>query len=290
MKESFTTWRKEYERDVFTECTLRVTPAWQKSCFCGRRDSNPRAGHGYDGLDVLSGVCGAGPTAAICNAEQIVLIGQASADNRPGSSSLPDIRDWREQSKTFNDIAYWELAVQKLERGGQVTSVPAIRCSVNLFSLLGTRAALGRTFFPNEDKPENTVAVLSAAVWKSSFNSDPGVINSSVRLGEEHYTVIGVMPDDFIFPLAQSSPVVWVPVQPKPVWEDRNTAMLQAVGRLNANVSIETAENELAAITGRPGVTMVQLLGCWSKTTVNRLRETCGKCYCCWKVLYWRSG
>ena len=185
------------------------------------------------------------------NAEQIVLIGQASADNRPGPSSLPDIRDWREQSKTFNDIAYWELAIQKLESGGQVRSVPAIRCSANLFSLLGTRAALGRTFFPNEDKPENTVAVLSASVWKNYFSSDPGIINSSVKLGEEYYTIIGVMPDDFIFPLAQSGPIIWVPLQPKPIWEDRNMAMLQAVGRLNANVSVTTAENELATINGR---------------------------------------
>lgn len=185
------------------------------------------------------------------DAGQVVLIGQASPENRPGVSSLPDIRDWREQSTTFNDIAYWELAVLNLERGGQTRSVPAIRCSANLFSLLGTQAALGRTIFPNEDKPENTVAVLSASVWKSVFSSDPGVINTRVKLGEEYYTVIGVMPDEFVFPLAQSAPVVWLPLQPKPMWEDRNIAMLQAVGRLNANVSVNTAENELAVITGR---------------------------------------
>ncbi len=185
------------------------------------------------------------------NAEQIVLIGQASPDNHPGSSSLPDLRDWREQSKSFNDIAYWELAVKNLENGGQMRSVPAIRCSANLFSLLGTKAALGRTFFPNEDKPENTVIVLSASVWKSLFSSDPGVINSNVKVGDQSYTVIGVMPDDFIFPLSQSGPVVWIPIQPKPMWEDRNVAMLQSVGRLNANVSIDSAENELAVITGR---------------------------------------
>ncbi|HET8782192.1 MAG TPA: ABC transporter permease, partial [Pyrinomonadaceae bacterium] len=93
------------------------------------------------------------------DAEQIALIGQASPDNQPGVSSLPDLRDWREQSKTFKDIAYWELAVLNLENGGQMRSVPAIRCSANLFSLLGAQAMLGRTIFPNEDKPENTVAV-----------------------------------------------------------------------------------------------------------------------------------
>ncbi len=185
------------------------------------------------------------------NGEEIVLLGQASPDNRPGSSSLPDLRDWREQSKTFNDIAYWELSVSNLESAGQSRSVPAVRCSANLFSMLGARATLGRTFFPNEDKPENMVAVLSAQVWKSHFSSDPAVINSNVKLGQEHYTVIGVMPDDFIFPLVQNGPVVWVPHRPNPMLEDRNVAMLQAVGRLNANVSVETAEKELADITGR---------------------------------------
>ncbi|HEU4766148.1 MAG TPA: ABC transporter permease, partial [Pyrinomonadaceae bacterium] len=185
------------------------------------------------------------------NAEQIVLLGQASPNNGPGSSSLPDLRDWREQSKTFNDIAYWELTVNNLEHGGQARSVPAIRCSANLFSLLGTNAALGRTFFPNEDKPENMVAVLSAAVWKSHFSSDPAIINSNVKLGSEHYTVIGVMPDDFSFPLSQNGPIVWVPHRANPMLEDRNMAMLQAVGRLNENVSIATAEKELADITAR---------------------------------------
>ncbi len=185
------------------------------------------------------------------DAEEIVLLGQASPDNRPGASSLPDIRDWREQSKTFKEIAYWELTVNNLESAGQARSVPAVRCSANLFSLLGTTAALGRNFFPNEDKPENMVAVLSASVWKSHFSSDPAVINSSVKLGNEYYTVIGVMPDDFTFPLAQSGPIVWVPHRPNPALEDRNIAMLQAVGRLNRNVSIDTAEKELADITGR---------------------------------------
>lgn len=187
------------------------------------------------------------------NGEQIVLIGQASGtDNRLVASSLPDIRDWREQSKTFNDIAYWELVVNNLESGGQARSVPAIRCSANLFSLLGAHAALGRTFYPNEDKSADTnVAVLSASLWKSLFSSDAGVINSSVKLGDQYYTVIGVMPDDFIFPLAQSGPVVWVPVQAKPQWEDRNMAMLQAVGRLNPGMSISSAEKELTSIAGR---------------------------------------
>jgi predicted permease len=187
------------------------------------------------------------------NAEQIVLMGQSNGtDHRPVAASLPDLRDWREQSKTFNDIAYWELAVNNLENGAQAKSVPAIRCSANLFSLLGAKAALGRTFYPNEEKAgNNTVAVLSASIWKSLFASDPGVINTSVKLGNDYYTVIGVMPDDFVFPLSQSGPVVWVPVQPKPGWEDRNMAMLQAVGRLNAGMSIETAEKELAAITAR---------------------------------------
>ncbi len=183
--------------------------------------------------------------------EQIVLLGQASGpEGRPGSASLPDIRDWREQSKTFNDIAYWEMVVNNLESAGQMRSVPAIRCSTNFFSLFGTKAALGRTFYPNE-KPEDAVAIISASIWKSVFSSDPGVINRSVKLGNESYTVIGVMADDFIFPLAQNGPVIWVPLRPNPAWEDRNMAMLQAVGRLNGNVPIDTAEQELATIMGR---------------------------------------
>jgi putative ABC transport system permease protein len=187
------------------------------------------------------------------HAKQIVLIGQTNnLDNRLGSASLPNINDWRAQTGSFQEIAYWELTVHNVESNSSAKSVVAVRSSANLFSLLQVQPMLGHTFSRDEDHPgKNNVAVLSAAVWKSVFSSDPKVINSSVKLGGDHYTVVGVMPESFIFPLTEDGPTIWVPIQPKKQWEDRNTAMLQAVGRLKEGVPVETAQAELTTISAR---------------------------------------
>jgi predicted permease len=135
-----------------------------------------------------------------------------------------------------------------------VQSVPAVRSSANLFSLLRAQPALGRTFAADEDQPgRNNVAVLSAAAWKSVFAADPNVVNSRVKLGGGDYTVIGVMPESFTFPLTERAPLVWVPAAPKPEWADRNMATLLAVGRLKDGVSAEAAQAELNLIFARAG-------------------------------------
>jgi predicted permease len=187
------------------------------------------------------------------NPAQIALIGQANnQDVRLGPASLPNINDWRAQSASFQDIAYWELSAHSVESNGNTKSVVAIRSSANLFSLLQVHPLLGRTFMPDEDQPgKNNVALLSTAIWKSAFSSDPKVVNSTVKVGGEQYTVVGVMPESFIFPLTEEGPTIWLPVRPNKQWEDRNTAMLQVVGRLKEGVPAETAQAELSTIFAR---------------------------------------
>jgi predicted permease len=190
------------------------------------------------------------------DAEQIVLIGQPNISGiHPGPASLPDIRDWRAQNSSFHDLAWWELSANNLESQGKVKSVVSIGCSVNLFSILRVEPILGRSFYPHEERlAEESVVILSGSVWKSLFSSDPGVINTRVELGGRPYTVIGVMPDGLTFPLTEDGPVVWAPVQPKKEWEDRDTAMLQVVGRLKNRASAKTAQADLALIESRaPG-------------------------------------
>jgi predicted permease len=191
------------------------------------------------------------------NAGQLVLIGppNISTGIHPGSSSLPDIRDWRAQNSSFHDLAWWEQSANNLESQGRVKSVVSVGCSVNLFSVLQLEPILGRSFYPDEERPaEQSVIILGASVWKSLFSSDPRVINTRIGLGGRPYTVIGVMPDGLTFPLTGDGPVVWTPIRPKKEWEDRNTAMLQVIGRLKNGVSVKTAQADLALIESRtPG-------------------------------------
>jgi predicted permease len=187
--------------------------------------------------------------------ERVVIIGQANrADNQPGPASLPNIRDWREQSQSFEEIAYWNLSVHSLNSRQQSEFVADIRCSANLFSLLRVQPVLGRPFDPEADRPgKGNVAVLSAKAWKGVFAADPNVIGTTFEIGTDQYTVIGVMPENFAFPLTLDRAMVWIPVQTKPEWEDRNTAMLQVVGRLRPGVRVEAAQAELTSLV--PGGT-----------------------------------
>jgi predicted permease len=219
---------------------------------------------GFTGVAVLTSALGIGLTASMFtvvyavllrplpfqNAEQVTLIGQAGeTETRLGTSSLPNIEDWRSQSRSFQDIAYWELTFNGLESDGNVQPVPAVRSSANLFSLLRSQPVLGRTFAADEAQPgKSNVVVLSAAAWKGAFSSNPKVVGSHVKLGGTDYTVIGVMPESFTFPLTERAPLVWVPATPKPEWADRNMATLQAVGRLKDGVSAEAAQSELNLI------------------------------------------
>jgi predicted permease len=190
------------------------------------------------------------------DSEQIVLIGPPNVSGiHPGPASLPDIRDWRAQNSSFHDLAWWEQSANNLESQGRVKSVVSIGCSVNIFSVLQVEPILGRGFYPDEERPaEPNVVILSASVWKSLFSSDPRVINARIGLGGRPYTVIGVMPEGMTFPLTEDGPVVWAPVQPKKEWEDRDTAMLQVIGRLKNGVSAKTAQADLALIESRaPG-------------------------------------
>jgi predicted permease len=190
------------------------------------------------------------------HAEQIVLIGQSYGSNiRTWAVSWPDIRDWRAQNSSFHDLAWWELSTNNLESQGMMKPVVAIGCSVNLFSVLQVKPILGRSFYPEDERPANqSVVILSSSVWKSLFSSDPQVINTSVELGGRLYTVIGVMPDGLTFPLTEAAPIVWAPIRPNKDWEDRDTAMLEVIGRLKDGISVKTAQADLALIESRvPG-------------------------------------
>ncbi len=187
------------------------------------------------------------------NERQIVLLGQINnTSNAPGPVSYPEVKEWRMQSKSFQDIAYWDVSFYNMESNNIPRSVIGVRSSANLFSLLGVNPILGRSFHADDDKPgAANVAVLSAKLWKTAFSSNPNIINNQLLLGDSYYTVVGIMPDTFIFPLTQDGPTIWIPAQPKREWEDPTMAVLQAVGRLKDNTPIETAQLELTLISNR---------------------------------------
>ena len=117
-----------------------------------------------------------------------------------------------------------------------------IHVTEGYFRLFGAPVILGRTFTPQEDAPHGgRVVVLSYGLWQRRFGGDPGIVGKSLSLGNEPYTIVGVIGKQF-----RSDPAadLWVPFQFPPVSEDMNT-YFHVAGLLRPGVTMAQAKAQL---------------------------------------------
>jgi putative ABC transport system permease protein len=164
------------------------------------------------------------------------------------SFSYPGYLDLRAQSKSFDVLAGYAGGIDKinLEGPARPVSLRVIRGTDNFFDVFGVKPFLGRTYLPGEDQPgKDDLVVLSYEVWKRDFAGRQDVVGTTVRLGGAPYTVIGVMPPEFRFPLSARD-VIYTPLHPIASWrEDRGPHWLRAIGLLKTEVSREQALADL---------------------------------------------
>jgi putative ABC transport system permease protein len=170
-----------------------------------------------------------------------------------GLVSYPDFADWRSQSHSFADMAFFMSGKSILATAGDPEFTPSALVSVNFFSVIGVSPAMGRSFAPEEQIPGHAnVAVISNHLWRTKFAADPQVLGRMLGHGDGSPgdTIIGVMPAGFSFPEATD---VW---KPREVGEFFKTKARQypnqhAIGRLNPGVSWALAQTEMDTIAGR---------------------------------------
>ncbi|HET9710508.1 MAG TPA: ABC transporter permease, partial [Pyrinomonadaceae bacterium] len=196
-------------------------------------------------------------------------------------SSVADFIDWREQNKSFQDLATFTTFSFALTEGDVPEKIDSALCSASFFSVLGTPAARGRVFVPGEDKAGNNhVAVISDNLWRRRFGGDPNVLGKTLTLTGEKYEVIGIMPPGFDFPQNASVPEfgftaqteLWVPL----VWDevaikDRRSLSLPVVARLKPGVTLPQAQADMSAIAANIDQQYKKSLGFGA--TVTELRE-----------------
>ena len=165
--------------------------------------------------------------------------------------SLPDFCDYRDQSRSvmLAGFAYWS---GNLTGTGEPERVQGTRITADAFELLGVKAALGRTLLPSDDQPGNQrVVVLSHSFWRRRFGANPGVLGQRLLLNGISYEVVGVLPQDFLFPFYPESELA-LPLAPEadPLRHVRNSvSFLRLLARLRPKVSRLQAEAELNGIT-----------------------------------------
>ena len=165
--------------------------------------------------------------------------------------SAPDFREYRAQtSASFATLAGFDGSNYNLTGEGEVARVRVGLVSAEFFDVLGVRPALGRTFTTEEDSApdKGPVVVLSDDFWRNRFASSREVLGRKIKLTDDEFTVVGVMPPGFRG--LDESTQLWIPLSNigGKTWDDRGNRFLDAVGRLKPGVTLEQARAELAAV------------------------------------------
>jgi len=165
--------------------------------------------------------------------------------------------DWQERNHVFADMAAFANGEEALTEDGEPEKVASQSVTPNLFALLGTGAALGRSFTPDDIKSgQPRVVLISHSLWRRRFNGDPSVIGRKLKVTlavPEEAIIVGVMPAGFQWGVTIGKPVdLWTPfmglhalTKGHSVWQGR---YLTAVARLKPGVSIAQAQAEMTAI------------------------------------------
>src|SRR5262245_58928558 len=120
---------------------------------------------------------------------------------RTPTGSYPDFFDWRSQSRSFEAMASRRGLGFSLPGAGQAAHLQGQLVSSDFLKVLQAAPLLGRGFLPEDDRPGTRVVLLANSLWRSRFGSDPAIVGRTIGLDSRPYTVIGVMPPEFRFPL-----------------------------------------------------------------------------------------
>jgi putative ABC transport system permease protein len=166
------------------------------------------------------------------------------------SVSYADFRDWRAQNQVFAGLALFRSAGFALAVGNDLEQISGANVSANFFQLLGLNAIRGRTFLPAEEAPGGEkVALLSHALWQRVFGADEELIGRQIKLGDQLFTVVGILPPEFKFPFRLETAEIWTTYSYLPAGMlGRGAHNFRAIARLKTGVSLQAAQAEMAAI------------------------------------------
>jgi predicted permease len=189
------------------------------------------------------------------------LVELESLENLPGGAtrvndtSYPNFFDWRQQSKSFQSMASYKSNGYTIAGNGDTPArrIVGTMVSSDFFATLGVQPVLGRGFLRQEEQPGNRSVVIGADLWREQFGGAQDVLRKTIRLDDEAYTVVGVMPAGFLFPLSVPDAQLWVTLAHDAEGEgasatQRGYNQLDVVARLKDGVSLAQAGAELNSV------------------------------------------
>jgi predicted permease len=192
------------------------------------------------------------------HANQLVVISQTYPQTPPSSDiqsseSYMNFLDWQRDAKSFSAMAGYQYDQMTLTGHGAPTIISGAMTSSSLFSTLGVAPLLGRTLQAQDDvKSSGRVVVLGEALWRDQLGADPNIVGKSIQLDGEPFTVVGIMPADFLYPDQTPASKFWIPAMQSPDYasflDARGAHFLNIIGRLMSGVTAAQAESELNVI------------------------------------------
>lgn len=190
--------------------------------------------------------------------ERLVTFSNAQGGDATDSSSYStlDLKDIQSQTQTLQYVAAYQSSGFALNNGDDTERLFGADVSLDFFSVLDVKPMLGRTFTREEDVFGGPrVILISYGLWQRRFNRDPEIVGKQIFVGmsKRGYTIVGVMPQGFQFPLGTRQRDYWSPLNTDldPQQVRRDERYLPIVGRLKPGVSIEQAKAEMQTIAKR---------------------------------------
>ena len=194
--------------------------------------------------------------------DRVMALGQQTTQNRAALTqfSFRNFADTREQSRSFDRLAAYYNLNLTLTGDREAQLLRGTVATADLFPLLGVSPVLGRTFLPEEDAagggPSGRPVMLSWQTWQEHFGGDAGVIGRAIDLNNARFTIVGVMPAGFRFPIQPQPTEVWIstaldnerPKGPGGIMVARGYRGWRAIGRLKPGVTVEQAQSEAGVI------------------------------------------
>jgi putative ABC transport system permease protein len=196
------------------------------------------------------------------HADQLVTLGdQVEGTNwgrsDPGPVTGPEVVTYARDMRSFESLGGYTGSSYELSGAGSPAQIVGARMTASMFDVLGVSPLMGRAFTAQEDTRKTQVAVLSYSTWKTRFNGDPNILGTKILLDRKPYTVIGVMPRSFEFPLNGGTVYrceVWVPMSfsPEELSPEAETSWyLEMVGRLKPGVTAAEAEADAVGVAAQ---------------------------------------
>ncbi|MGA2882476.1 MAG: ABC transporter permease [Bryobacteraceae bacterium] len=177
------------------------------------------------------------------SSERLVRIEEKTPNQVMSVIATDDFRFWEDRRDLFDKAVPYRRDIATLMNAGVPDQVFAVRTSAQLFSLLGVRPSLGRTLVDADDRPNSAhSAVISDRLWRRTFDADPRVIGRTITFSDEAFTIVGVMPPEFEFPLSQEE--MWIPLH----LNAGSTGAVEVVARLRTGVTAAQSQSAMQAV------------------------------------------